>query len=112
MEVSKREINRSKDNYKIEQGYKYMGDDYWEWWVWIEASDADLDKISNVVYNLHYTFRNPVRKVDTRETKFKLKTSGWGVFTIYVRLNFKDESVLDLEHELELYYPSGEKNDA
>ncbi len=112
MEISKMIINKSKDDYRIEQAYKYRGDDYWDWWVWVEASDANLDKISNVIYNLHYTFKIPVRKIDTRENKFRLKTSGWGVFTIYIRLNFKDDSVLDLEHDLELYYPSDENNNS
>ena len=103
-------VNLQKDNYKIAQGYEYRGNDYWDWWIWIESDDDNLDKIDNVIYNLHYTFRQPVRIIKTREDKFKLKTSGWGTFTIYARLNFKDNSVLELEHELELSYPSGEKN--
>lgn len=111
MEVSQIKAHKSRGNYKIAQGYDYKGDDYWDWWVWVESSDVNLDKIDNVIYNLHYTFREPVRTIKTRENKFKLKTSGWGVFTIYARLNFKDNSVLELEHELELYYPSGEKNE-
>ena len=52
-----------------------------------------------------------MRTIKTRENKFKLETSGWGNFIIYVRINFKDETVLQLEHKLELYYPSGQKNE-
>lgn len=98
----------SRGKYEIAQDYSYIGDDFWNWSVWIEASETSLDKIENVIYNLHYTFKEPVRIINTRNNKFKLETSGWGTFTIYARINFKDKSVLELEHELELYYPEGD----
>ena len=110
MKIKNTKIHSSEDEYKIEQSSEYRGDDYWDWSLWIESGESGLDKIENVIYNLHYTFPNPVRTIRTRENKFKLETSGWGIFTIYARISFKDETVLDLEHELELYYPSGEKN--
>ena len=111
MKIQSVKKHKSKDKYTIEQSYKYAGDDYWEWSVWIESTEKGLDKIENVIYNLHYTFPNPVQTIKTRENKFKLETSGWGVFIIYARINFKDKTVLELEHELELYYPDGEKNE-
>lgn len=109
MQLEEIKKHNAEGKYKIAQADKYSGDDFWDWSIWIEASDADLDEIQNVVYNLHYTFYEPVRTIETRENKFKLRASGWGVFTIYARLNFKDQSVLGLSHELELNYPSGEK---
>ena len=110
MEKSQIKENMSPGKYKLAQDYKYTGDDYWDWSLWIEANENDLDKINNVIYNLHYTFNEPVKIIDTRQNKFKLTTSGWGTFTIYVIINFKDKSVLELEHELELAYPDGKKN--
>ena len=112
MQISQIKKNKSKGKYKITQDYKYTSDDYWTWSVWIEAKDDDLDKIENVIYNLHYTFNEPVKLINTRNNKFRLDASGWGTFTIYARLNFKDSSVLELEHELELFYPSGDKSQA
>ncbi len=111
MKIKTTKKHSSEDEYKIKQSYQYKEDDYWDWSVWIESSESGLDKIDNVIYNLHYTFPNPVRTIRTRENKFKLETSGWGIFTIYARINFKDETVLELEHELKLYYPSGQKNE-
>lgn len=111
MQIQSRKDQSAKGKYKIAQTYKYTGNDYWDWSVWIEASDRELDKIDYVVYNLHFSFPEPVQTIKTRENKFKLSTSGWGVFTIYVRVNFKDTTVLDLEHQLELAYPAGEIND-
>jgi transcription initiation factor IIF auxiliary subunit len=105
MQIQARKEHASRGKYKIVQSYKYTGDDHWDWSVWVESSDKELDKIAYVVYNLHFSFADPVRIVKTRENNFKLSTSGWGIFTIYARVNFKDATVLDLEHELELAYP-------
>lgn len=41
-----------------------------------------------------------------------MDTEGWGTFTIYVRMHIKDDSVLDLEHCLELLYPDGAESPA
>ena len=109
MNVVEYKQSESLANYSIDQHYTYAGNDFWDWSVWIKAADKDIDKIDHVIYTLHYTFPNPVRKIDERKDNFKLNASGWGTFTIYARLNFKDESILELEHELELYYPDGEQ---
>lgn len=109
MHISSYKSNPSGNMYKVEQGYNYAGEDYWYWWVWIEGSAADLDKIDNVVYNLHYTFPDPVKTITTRENKFRMATAGWGTFTIYIRLNFKDKSVIEMKHNLQLQYPDGEE---
>jgi len=108
MELVAYKQHESNIDYSIAQDSKYTGDDYWVWSVWVDATDDALNKIDHVVYNLHYTFPNPVRIIATRNDKFRLETLGWGIFTIYARIHFKDETVLDLEHELELYYPDGE----
>ena len=99
--------HRSSGEFKIAQESKYAGEDYWEWSVWIDASEGDLDKIDYVVYNLHFSFPDPVKTIKTRQNHFRLNASGWGTFTIYARINFKDGTVLDREHELELFYPDG-----
>ena len=96
--------------YRIEQDSVYKEDDWWSWSIWIEGDDTDLDKIRYVVYTLHPTFYNPVRKKSNRKTKFRLKAEGWGVFTIYARIYLKDKSEIPLEHYLHLEYPDGTEN--
>ena len=98
------------NKYKIEQDFKFEGDDWWSWWVWIEGESADLDNISYVIFTLHSTFRNPVRKIDDRNSKFTLKTEGWGTFPIYAKLVLKDNKEIALTHELYLDYPDGSSN--
>jgi transcription initiation factor IIF auxiliary subunit len=87
----------------------YQGGDWWEWAVWIDGSDQELDSIASVIYTLHPTFRNPVRRVDDRVSQFRLDAFGWGTFTIYIEVRLRGGSALKLEHDLELYYPDTEK---
>jgi transcription initiation factor IIF auxiliary subunit len=81
--------------------------DYWNWWVWIEGPDSELDQIDHVVYTLHPTFPNPVRTISDRASKFTLKTSGWGVFRLRAKVFYKDGNQTRLTHDVELKYPDG-----
>lgn len=107
MEVKKYTENTNKSSYRLAQDSKYAGDEYWDWSIWVEASDKDLDKIECVTYNLHISFPEPVQIKKNRQDKFKLRTSGWGTFTIYARITFKDKTIMQLEHDLELSYEEG-----
>ena len=89
------------------QDQKYLGKDRWEWSVWIDGPREELDGIDHVVYVLHSTFHNPVRTVKDRESKFRLTTSGWGVFTLYAKAVSKDGRETPLQHDLVLRYPDG-----
>ncbi len=100
----------ARTSYKIEQGYRYEDDNWWSWWIWIEANESHLNQIEHVTYTLHPTFRNPVRKVTNRRNKFKLETEGWGTFAIYAKVQLKNGENVDLEHQLYLAYPDGTEN--
>src|SRR5881628_3668103 len=91
----------------LEQGFEYKNEDWWEWWIWLEGSDAELASVDKVVYTLHPTFPKPVRTVDTRKNKFMLKTAGWGTFRVYAQVLKRDGSKLKLQHDLVLEYPDG-----
>lgn len=92
---------------RIKQDYKYVGDDYWKWSVWIEGPASDLDRVSSVTYSLHPTFPNPIRKISSRKNKFRLRTAGWGVFMLYATVLNKNGMTEKLKHQLELRYPDG-----
>lgn len=97
---------------QIAQSEKYKDNDWWDWAVWIDGTDEELNTIKDVVYTLHPTFYDPVRKVSNRRSKFKLETSGWGTFTIRANVVLKDGKNLPLKHELSLHYPTGEKTNS
>ncbi len=94
--------------FQIVKSYEYKYDDWSDWAVWIEGPDDELDKVEFVQYTLHHTFRKPVSRVYERENKFRLDTGGWGTFTIYAKVVRRDQTEERLEHELKLFYPSGE----
>lgn len=91
----------------IRQEFKYQGDDWWRWSVWIDGPPEALDRVDHVVYTLHPTFPDPVRTIDDRTSSFRLSAIGWGTFKIRARVQFKDQSVAKLSHDLELLYPDG-----
>lgn len=55
-----------------------------------------------MVYTLHPTFPKPVVQISDRKPKFRLDSSGWGEFTIYLQIHQKDGATLKREHYLEL----------
>ena len=92
---------------KLKQDFEYKGNDWWDWCIWIDAPDAELNEIERVEYTLHPTFPKPVREIRDRQTNFRLKTGGWGVFTIYAKAFLKNGESVDMEHRLKLFYPDG-----
>jgi transcription initiation factor IIF auxiliary subunit len=89
-------------NIEIKQNSSYIDDRRWNWSVWLTGPSAELDQIDHVTYTLHPTFPNPVREIHTRRGGFRLKSSGWGEFTIYIDIARKDGEILQLNHDLKL----------
>lgn len=58
--------------------------------IWIEASDDELSRVEQVVYRLHRSFRNPVRKSTKASTKFSIGIWTWGMFEAGATLYLKD----------------------
>ena len=80
---------------------KYLGNQLWEWTVFIETDKETLSQIEYVEYILHPTFPNPIRRVSITDNKFALTAKGWGSFEINIRVAFKDNTERHLTHILE-----------
>ena len=78
------------------------GDEWWEWRAWIEAPDADLDRVRTVTYLLHPTFTPHKQTVSDRSSKFTLVASAWGEFLLAADVHFSDGTRTRLERWLEL----------
>ena len=66
------------------------GYQYFRLRFWLDSeSEADLDKVESVTYELHESFKNPVRTVSDRQTRFALKSAGWGEFMLRAVVRFK-----------------------
>lgn len=97
---------------EVKQESHYKGNDWWQWAVWLEGPENELDPIDYVVYTLHPTFPKPERRIADRKSNFRFKSSGWGEFTIYIKIHFKSGDVRKLQHWLKLDYPSTRKGHA
>ena len=61
-----------------------------EWIAFVTINHEGLkaeDLIESVTFELHETFRNPIRKVS--KPPFQLKTKGWGTFEIPITIKWK-----------------------
>ena len=88
---------------KLRNNWKYNGNDSWSWAAFLDdQGSGEMDKVDHVEYILHPTFRNPIRRVDTKEDGFKLATTSWGTFDLKAFVHFKDGSKKKLTHEIEL----------
>lgn len=83
----------------------YVGDDRWDWTVFVQGTPTALARIKCVEYTLHPTFPNPVRLVCDRgkgTQAFALSSNGWGEFTIAARVIRQDGGVQALSYRLRL----------
>lgn len=79
---------------------KEVGDNLWEWTIFIKATPETLSTIEYVEYELHPTFLEPIRKVTTSHNKFALTARGWGTFEIKIQVHFYDGTEKYLTHML------------
>lgn len=72
--------------------------DYYNWKVYLVASPAYLNSISEVVYYLDPTFSYSTRKIkaDPENPNFSLCCNGWGEFQLRIKIVFKDRKKEDL----------------
>ena len=95
-------------NLKVSQNVTPHDKGWWDWSVWLDGPENELDEIKFVEYVLHPTFSKPVQMVSNRDTNFRLSARGWGEFNIKVRVHIDDDddgdddTVIVLDHWLEL----------
>lgn len=77
--------------------------EYYRLRVFLDADTPDrLDEVAGVVYRLHPTFRDPVRRVTERRSDFEIRTAGWGEFNMTAEILFKSGAKLVVERYINL----------
>ena len=56
--------------------------------------------VREVEYQLHPTFPNPIRTVDDKESRFALRSRGWGTFPIRITVLLEDGGEVKTEYML------------
>jgi hypothetical protein len=94
--------NRNRGQIKSKHTSKYMGDGYFECFLYLDASADVLSDIGYVTYLLHPTFEKPVYKVHDPKNGFPIRLTVWGEFRIHIKVNYRDGNVDLLSHMLTL----------
>jgi hypothetical protein len=80
------------------------------WHIYLRgANNEDLTPlVERVIFQLHPSFNNPTRVIDT--APFHVSELGWGEFEVSIRVFFRDgpEAPLELKHHLALFPKTGE----
>jgi transcription initiation factor IIF auxiliary subunit len=69
--------------------------------VFVDEDKEILEKIQYVEYLLHPTFPNPRKLAYDRESRFALRSAGWGEFTIKAMVHFTDGKTEQVKHSLD-----------
>ena len=77
-----------------------------DWTVFINEDSAVLNNIACVEYTLHPTFPNRTRKVCDKSRRFALSTSGWGEFTILLKIEWRNGRITRQTYHLDLHTPA------
>ena len=76
-------------NYSMKTGTRH--DMAWYEWCIFSPDSADvLENVREVEYQLHPSFADPIRRIDDLEHRFALFSSGWGEFTVRVKVAYKN----------------------
>ena len=91
---------RNKSEYLGKKGNTH----WWSWTAFIDANEGDsINDIKYVEYQLHSSFKNPIKKSRKASDNFSITLKGWGTFLLRARVVFKDPQgkTLSLSHTLE-----------
>lgn len=76
--------------------------EWYNWKIFVDAPKDVLKKIKYVEYELHENFPYPMRRKKNPRNRFALETSGWGEFSIPIKVIFKDGRESEFEYRLDL----------
>lgn len=76
---------------------------WWQWTIFLQGPEEALGQVRCVEYTLHETFPDRVRAICERgrgREAFPLSSSGWGTFTVQIRVILDSGRVQELTHLL------------
>jgi transcription initiation factor IIF auxiliary subunit len=78
---------------------------WYEWVVFMDEPADTLKLVKAVEYRLHRSFPDPIRVIDDRDTKFALRASGWGEFSMIVIVYLMNGSEVQTQYFVDLKKP-------
>jgi tetratricopeptide (TPR) repeat protein len=75
---------------------------WYNWEIYLDAPKSVLSSIDDVEYNLHPSFKDPIRRINDPKNGFVLKSNGWGEFKVKVKIKLKNGETITKYHWLNL----------
>ncbi len=85
--------------------FSSSGKEHYHLGIWVEANSEDLDRIEQVTYTLHPSFKRQERVSTNRKNKFSITIWTWGMFDISVAIELKDGSTEQIDFFLSFQLP-------
>ncbi len=82
-------IKDRKDRIEVRK-FSENGREHFNIGLWLDGTNAELDSIEEVSYELHPSFRDRIRRSKDRDNKFAISIWTWGVFEINVTVVFNN----------------------
>ncbi len=100
-------------SYALRNTSEYLGKKgdthWWAWTAFIDATEGDnINDIKYVEYQLHSSFKNPIKKSRKASDNFAITLNGWGTFVLRARIVFKDPQIKTLALSHNLVFEQGE----
>jgi transcription initiation factor IIF auxiliary subunit len=80
--------------------------EYYHVTTWLDGDPTELDRVRQVEYELHPSFRQRFRSSDNRENKFAITFWTWGLFNARMIIHLDDASEVELDYFLEYDLPA------
>ena len=91
-------------NVHVGNTYCYKGQGRFDWELSLRDDPTTLKKIGYVTYTLDPSFPDPVRAVcDNAANGFALKSSGWGEFSVYIKVEWRNKRTTYQSYRLDLH---------
>jgi transcription initiation factor IIF auxiliary subunit len=74
--------------------------------VWVDGDPADLDRVRQVEYELHPSFRRRLRSSRNRENNFGITIWTWGLFNVHIVISMLDGSQTEMDYFLDYQLPA------
>jgi len=102
--------NQIKEDIDDWSGWTFLplnpdGSEHFHLGVWVDGSTSELKTIHSVDYELHPSFRNPMRHSENLENKFGITFWTWGMFDIAVTVTLKNGTEQHLDYYLSYDLP-------
>ncbi|MDZ4801870.1 MAG: DNA/RNA non-specific endonuclease [Bryobacteraceae bacterium] len=83
-----------------------LAPEWWQWEVFLDGPDSDLDQVASVEYLLHPTFSEPRPRRTDRASRFAVRSEAWGEFMVYAEVQLRIGEPIHLRHWLRLQAPA------